>query len=132
MRRLLSARRAGRRTAAHGPYEGRFSSREETRLSSRRHADLHSARSAHHDSPHYLGVYLGLTLGGTVSGATISICSGRVASIAGPPRSSIQPRTSISRPASVFGSSPAAVNMRWFRFATVTVKLSVQRCPKLR
>ena len=40
----------------------------------------------------------------------------------GPPRSSIHPRTRIRRPASVFGSIPAAVKLRSFLFKIVTVK----------
>ena len=56
---------------------------------------------------------------------------GRAASIHGPPRSSIVPRTLTCWPASFFSSSPAAVKLRSLRFCTVTVKSSDQRRPKL-
>ena len=62
--------------------------------------------------------------------STNSICSGAAASMIGPPRRSIQPRTLIRRPSSCFTSRPAAANVRCWRLRRVTVKSRVQRRPK--
>jgi hypothetical protein len=46
------------------------------------------------------------------------------------PRASIHPRARTRRPASIFGSRPAAVKLRAFRFRIVTVKSLLHRRPK--
>ena len=55
---------------------------------------------------------LALELFAIMSYSTNSICSGASASMIGPPRCSIHPRTRMRRPSSCFGSTPAAAKAR--------------------
>ena len=61
----------------------------------------------------------------------ISIWSGCIASIHGPPRSSIVPLTLTRWPSASLTAGPRPRNVRSLRFSAVTVKSSVQRRPKL-
>ena len=106
-RRLAPAarRRCGRRRqsacsrSSRRPVQPASSSEREprARASARAQVDVLSARrhGCHHGRP-------------DSRRSAISICSGRVASIHGPPRSSTEPRTRTRRPSSCFGSRPAA------------------------
>ena len=68
---------------------------------------------------------------GSVSSARRSRSApGGVASIRGPLRSSIHPRTRTRRFSSLFGASPAAAKMRSWRFKMVTVSACDHRRPK--